>query len=117
MAVDRTLVQLPNLLIPSTGSKTYALDGAQSYQATIDAIMQVAINQYGIFTSPVNSTLMTVDTAQVILEGLNNATTAKLSTDRIDFDFEAFESAYFDIDGGTFFDTYSNSTTFDGGNF
>ena len=114
---DRTLAQLPNLPIPSTGIQTYALDGAQSYRATLDRLIQTSISEYGLFTSPLNPSVMSPATAQVLLDGLNNATTAQLNVSRVNIDLSPFVSGYFDIDGGTFYDTYANSSTFDGGTF
>lgn len=114
---DKTLPQLPIIVLPSTGSITYLIEGSQSYQGTFDVIFQKMINEYGIFANQLNSSVMNTGNAQVILDGLNNATTAKLSSDRIDLDLTNFVSGYFDIDGGTFYDTYANASTFDGGTF
>jgi len=113
---NKTLPQLPQLIIPSTGDISYMINGAQSYQVITDKIARLLISEYGIFASPLNSTVMTDATAEIILDGLNNASTAKLDIGRID-GVENFVSGYFDIDGGTFYDTYSNASTFDGGSF
>lgn len=112
---NKTVRQLPNLILPSTGAITYSVEGSQSYQLGIDTIAQLLITEYGLFSSPLNATVMSNATAEVLLNGLNNATTAQLDSSRINLD--NIYSQYFEIDGGTFYDTYSNAPTFDGGNF
>jgi hypothetical protein len=109
---NKTVRQLPDLVIPSTGSITYGIEGSQSYQLVIDRIARLMITEYGLFNNPLNTSVMSSGNAEVILNGLNNAATAKLEISRINFDFI---SGYFDIDGGTFYDTYSNSSSYDGG--
>lgn len=113
---NKTLLQLPNLFIPTTGDISYIVNGSQSYQVLTDKIARMLITEYGIFTNPLNSNLMTNATAEIILDGLNNASLAKLNIGRIN-GVEDFISGYFDIDGGTMYDTYVNASTFDGGNF
>lgn len=117
MATNKTLPQLPSLVIPSTGDITYAINGAQSYQLVVDRIARLLITEYNIFSSPLNASVMTSSTAEVMLDGLNNASTAKLNAGRLNVDWDSFVSGYFDIDGGTFYDTYVNTSTFDGGTF
>ncbi len=117
MATNKTIAQLPNLVIPSTGDVTYAINGAQSYQLVVDRIARLLITEYNMFTSPLNSSVMTSGTAEVMLDGLNNASVAKLDAARLNVDWDSFVSGYFDIDGGTFYDTFSNASTFDGGSF
>lgn len=114
---DRTLPQMPQLVIPTTGDITYAINGSQSYQLIIDRIARLMITEYNIFSSPLNASVMTNSTAEVMLDGLNNASTAQLDAARLNVDWDLFVSGYFDIDGGTFYDTYSNASTFDGGTF
>jgi hypothetical protein len=109
------LVSLPELVIPATGSKTYIVEGGQSFQGTLDLIANFIITNKDLLTSTLPAGLMTTGNAQLILDGLNNAQSAKLQPERINVDFDAFISGYFDIDGGTFYDTYANASTFDGG--
>ena len=106
------LSQLPTITVAATGSNLYIVDGGQSYQGVVDKIASVLINQYGLLFNPLSSSLMTTGNANLILDGLNSAPAAKLGSDRINFSGADF---FFDIDGGTFYDTYSNSSTFDGG--
>ena len=109
--------QLPTIAVAATGSIAYITDGGQSYQGAIDKIATVLLNNYNIFSSPVSASLMTTGNAEVMLAGLNNAQTSQLDADRVDLTavYDDINAISFDIDGGTFYDTYVNSTTFDGG--
>ena len=109
---NKRLVQLPDLAIPSTGSVSYFVDSSQSYQGTVDRLATTIVDSYGLLTTDLNAGLMTTANAEIILAGLNNATAATLSADRVDL-----SDLFFDIDGGTMYDTYVNTSTFDGGNF
>ena len=112
---NKTVRQLPILIIPSTGDINYVINGAQSYQVPLDTVARLLLTEYNILADPINPLVMTSGNAQVILNGLNNAYSAKLSADRIDLDLSNFISGYFDVDGGTLYDTYTNTSTFDGG--
>lgn len=112
---DKLLTQLPDLVIPATGSKTYIVENNQSYQSTLDLLANFIITNKDLLTSVLPANLMTTGNAQLILNGLNSANTAKLNSNRINVDWDSFVSGYFDIDGGTFYDTYTNTSTFDGG--
>jgi hypothetical protein len=109
---DKRLPQLPVLAIPATGSLTYAVEAGASYRLPIDNLATLLINSYSIFATPLSAGLMTSGNAEIILQGLNNAATAQLSADRVDL-----SDLFFDIDGGTMYDTYVNTSTYDGGNF
>jgi len=109
------LITLPELVTPSTGSKTYIVENSQSFQSTIDLIANFIVANKDLLTSTLPSTLMTTGNAELILNGLNNASNSKLNIERVDLDLTNFVSGYFDIDGGTFYDTYTNTSTFDGG--
>ena len=113
---NKTIRQLPKLQIPSTGDVSYIINGSQSYQAEVDKIAKLIISEYNVFSIPLNANVMTPNTAEIILNGLNNANSAKLNADRLNIDLSHFVSGYFDIDGGTTYDTYINTSTFDGGN-
>lgn len=52
---DKTLLQLPNLTSPTTGAKTYLVDGTTSYQGTIDAMARLMISSYNIPSSLANT--------------------------------------------------------------
>lgn len=114
---NKRLVELPTLAIPATGDVTYFVQNNQSFQVDLDRVGTTIINNYEVITKNLPSDLMTTGNAELLLNGLNNASLAKLSPDRIDIDFNNFASGYFDIDGGTFYDTYINTSTFDGGTF
>lgn len=111
------LTQLPQIEIAATGSMAYIVEANQSYQGPIDKIARTIINNYPIFSSPVSASLMTSGNAEVLLAGLNNAATAQLNPSRVNLTevYDAMNDFFFDIDGGTFFYTYVNSSTFDGG--
>ncbi len=114
---DVRLTEIPAIALVQTGSLAYVVDSSQSYRGTIDQIASRIINSYNIFASPLAGSLMTVTNAEVLLAGLNNATLSQLDSSRVDLTdvYDTISDLSFDIDGGTFFDTYINSTTFDGG--
>ena len=112
MAQNKTLRQQPDLAIPTTGTLTYAVESSQSYKMALDRLAATLINSYGLFSDPLSSSLLTSGNAEILLNGLNNAPNALLSADRVDL-----SDVFFDIDGGTMYDTYVNTSTFDGGNF
>lgn len=114
---NKKLTQLSTLAIPNTGDVTYFVQSLQSFQATLDRMANTIITQYGLLTPNLPASLMTAANAEIVLDGLNNASTSKLSQNRIDLDLTNFVSGYFDIDGGTMYDTYTNAATFDGGGF
>lgn len=113
--VNRKLTELPQMGIPSTGDVTYIVQSSQSFQAKLDRVAQTIISEYNVLTSLLPANLMTSGNAEIILNGLNNAALAKINQERVDVDWSMFVSGYFDVDGGTFYDTYVNSSTFDGG--
>lgn len=104
------LTEMPSISILNTGSLAYIVDANQSYQGTIEQIALKLIAGYGLFSDPLTSSLMTSGNAEILLQGLNNAPNAVLDASRVDL-----SNAFFDVDGGTFFDTYVNTSTFDGG--
>lgn len=112
---DKKLVELPSLGIPSTGDVTYLVQSLQSFQVKIDRLAQTLLSEYNILTSNLPANLMNSGNAEIILDGLNNAGLSKLSQNRIDVDWNSVVTGYFDIDGGTFYDTYVGTSTFDGG--
>lgn len=114
---NKTLIELPELVFPSTGTKTYSVESAQSYQASIASFANFIIQNYEILTKTLPADLMTSGNAEVILQGLNNASVAKLNAERLNINFDDFVSGYYDVDGGTFYDTYIDISTFDGGGF
>lgn len=107
---DRRLLELPLIGVVTTGTSIYTVYGGQSYQSYVDQMANVIMNNYGVLTINLPAGLMTAANAELILEGLNNASSAQLDWDRIDTTL-----AFFDIDGGVFSDTYVNTSTFDGG--
>jgi hypothetical protein len=109
---DVKLTQIPAIGILETGSLAYIVDSTQSYKGTIDQLATKIINSYNVFSSPLSASLMTAANAEVLLEGLNSASVAVLDADRVDL-----SNLYFDVDGGSLFDTYVNTATFDGGTF
>jgi hypothetical protein len=111
MATNKRLTQLPVITIPTSGTNLYMVEGGQSYQGIVDKIASVLIGQYGILLNPIDSSFMSTGNAEMILNGLNSAQTALLNSDRINFSGDF----YYDVDGGTFYDTYVNTSTFDGG--
>lgn len=104
------LTEMPAIGIVNTGTQVYLVDSNQSYQGVVDQLANKIINGYGVFATPISASVMTSGNAEVILNGLNNAPTAILDADHVDL-----SNAFFDIDGGTFFDTYVNTSTVDGG--
>lgn len=111
---NKRLLELPSLTLATTGTNLYVVEGGQSYQGPFDKLMNIAIPQYGILTSAITTSFMTTGNAQIILNGLNDAPSALLNSDKINFSGNNF---FFEIDGGTFYDTYVNTSTFDGGTF
>lgn len=113
------VTQLPQIVIPTSGSIAYIINGSQSYKGTIDDFANVILNNYGLFTTPLSASVMTSGNAEILLEGLNNAGIAKLQEDRVDLSnvYATIADLYFDVDGGSFWDTYVNTSTFDGGTF
>ena len=114
MAIKK-LTELPTIGIPTTGDVTYLVNNTQSFQATMDRLSNTMISAYNLLTNILPANLMTSGNAELILNGLNIAPSAKLNQDKVDVDWNLFVSGYFDIDGGTFYDTYTNTSTFDGG--
>ena len=111
---NKKLLELPSISIVSTGTSLYVVEGGQSYQGSLDQLVGVMIPQYGILTSNITTAFMTTGNANIILNGINDAPTALLNSDKINFSGNNF---FFEIDGGTFYDTYVNTSTFDGGTF
>jgi len=111
---NKKLLELPNITTVSTGSSLYMVEGGQSYQGPLDKLANVLIPQYGILTSAITTSFMSTGNAQIILNGLNDAPSALLNSDKINFSGNNF---FFEIDGGTYYDTYVNTSTFDGGSF
>jgi hypothetical protein len=114
MAIKK-LVQLSELGIPTTGDLLYTVQALQSFQVKTDRVAQTIISDYNILTENLPAGLMTSGNAEIILEGLNNAALAKIDQERVNVNWSDFVSGYFDVDGGTFYDTYVNTSTFDGG--
>lgn len=112
---QKKLVQLPEMGIPSTGDVTYLVSELQSFQTKLDRIAATIVTQYGLVSTNLPTNFMSVNNAEIVLQGLNNAAAAKLDPSRININLDDFISGYFDVDGGTFYDTFSNSSTFDGG--
>lgn len=111
---NKKLLELPNITVATTGTNLYVVEGGQSYQGPLDKLMSMAIPQYGILTSNITASFMSTGNAQLILNGLNDAPSALLNSDKINFSGNNF---FFEIDGGTYYDTYVNTSTFDGGSF
>jgi len=107
---DRRLLELTPLGALQTGTSFYCVEGGQSYRAYIDQIANLIINNYGLLTTILPAGLMTEANAELIINGLNNATYGKLNWERIES-----SGVMFDIDGGVFSDTYSNASSYDGG--
>lgn len=114
MSANKKLLELPVIAIPTTGTNYYLVEGGQSYQGTMDQLANVMIPQYGILTSNITTAFMTTGNAEIILNGMNDAPNALLNSDKINFSGSNF---FFMIDGGTFYDTYVDTSTFDGGIF
>lgn len=104
------LTEMPQIGTLNTGSQIYIVDSNQSYQGVLDQLANKIITQYQVFASPLSAAVMTTGNAEVLLQGLNNAPSAILDADHVDL-----SNAFFDIDGGTFYDTYVNTSTVDGG--
>jgi hypothetical protein len=109
MANEKLLDQ-PELIIPTVNTLTYAVETAQSYKMPVSTLATTLINAYDLVTNTLAAPFMSAANAEIILAGLNNASTSMLSADRVDL-----TNLFFDIDGGNFFDTYVNTSTFDGG--
>lgn len=111
---NQKLTQLPVITIPSTATVAYGVESSQSYQIPVDTLVQFIISNYGFLTSSLSPSFMTTGNANIILNGLNSAPSALLSSDLIDFSSSG-TNFFFDIDGGTMYDKYVNTSTFDGG--
>jgi len=114
---NKKLVQLPEMGLPTTGDALYMVQSLQSFQTKLDRISQTLISQYNVLTNNLPAGLMTSGNAEIILQGLNNAVNAKINQDRLNVDWPSIMSGYFDVDGGSFYDTFVNASTFDGGTF
>jgi hypothetical protein len=109
---NQRLPDIAQIAIPTQNTLTYGVESNQSYKMPLSILATALINNNSLLTSTLTAALMTPANAEIILAGLNNATTSVLSPDRVDL-----SSFYFDVDGGTFYDTYVNTSTFDGGTF